>query len=65
MDLPTWSKLKLRKNIKVIRSDNGPKFLLKAFYEENGILHQRRYVSTPQQNARVERRHQHIMNTGL
>ena len=38
------------KKVKSIRSDNGPEFLLKEFYVEKGILHQRSCVYTPQQN---------------
>jgi len=50
------------KKVKSIRSGNGPEFLLQKFYVERGILHQRSCVYTPQQNGRVERRHQHILN---
>ena len=49
---------------KVLRSDNGPEFDLPSFYHSKGILHQRFCVETPQQNARVERKHQHILNVG-
>jgi len=38
------------KKVKSIRSDNGPEFLLKEFYAEKGILHQRSCVYTAQQN---------------
>ena len=48
--------------IKTIRSDNGAKFLLKEFFQPNGILHQLSCVDTPQQNAIVKRKHQHILN---
>ena len=44
-------------SIKVIRSDNGPKFALSSFYASKGILHQLSCVETPQQNAIVKRKH--------
>ncbi|GAU31058.1 hypothetical protein TSUD_214940 [Trifolium subterraneum] len=55
-------KTQFGKLVKAIRTNNGPEFMLQSFYHEKGILHQKRCVSTPQQNARVERRHQHILN---
>lgn len=55
-------KTQFEKNVKAIKIDNGIEFLLKSFYQENGILHQRNYVITPQQIARIKRKHQHILN---
>src|ERR1044072_4919809 len=48
--------------VKCVRTDNGPEFLLSEYYAKKGILHQRSCVDTPQQNGRVERRHQTILN---
>lgn len=48
--------------VKVVRSDNGLAFALGNFYNAKGILHQISCVETPQQNARVERKHQFILN---
>ena len=45
--------------IKVLRSDNGPKFNMAEFYSNKGVLHQLSCVESPQQNAKVERKHQH------
>ena len=46
---------------KIIRSDNGLEFLLSDFYASQSIIHQKSCVETPQQNGRVERKHQHIL----
>ena len=48
--------------IKFLRSGNGTKFFMKDFFKTKGILHQLTCVDTPQQNAIVERKHQHILN---
>lgn len=49
-------------HVKIVRSDNGPLFIIPQFYASKGILHQTSCVETLQQNARVERKHQHILN---
>lgn len=49
-------------SIKTIRCDNGSEFSLPALYNEYGTLVQYSCVETPQQNARVERKHQHLLN---
>jgi hypothetical protein len=51
--------------IKRLRSDNGTEFTNHAFQgilQQEGILHETSCVGTPQQNARVERKHRHILN---
>ncbi|CAL1375244.1 unnamed protein product [Linum trigynum] len=50
------------KTVKVIRSDQGGEFHMIDFYNAFGIEHQLSCVETPEQNARVERKHQHILN---
>jgi hypothetical protein len=48
--------------VKILRSDNGPEFLsLSKFFLSKGIVHQTSCVGTPQQNGRVERKHQCIL----
>ncbi|CAJ2662780.1 unnamed protein product [Trifolium pratense] len=46
------------------RFDNGPQFNLPHFYASKGIIHQKSCVESPQQNGRVECKHQHLLNVG-
>lgn len=50
------------KRVKIIRSDNGTEFKMGDLCVKKGILHQFNCVETPEQNARVERKHQHILS---
>jgi transposase InsO family protein len=51
------------KQVKTVRSDNGTEFTcMKSYFFEKGIIFQTSCVGTPQQNGRVERKHQHILN---
>lgn len=50
--------------IQQVCSDNGSEFLsnkMQHFFSENGVIHQRSCVSTPQQNGVVERKHRHLL----
>lgn len=56
------------KKIKIFRFDGGGEFMSKQFQtllSENGILHQVSCPFTPKQNGRTERRHRHVVETGL
>ena len=51
------------KQVKILRSDNGTEFTcLKQYFLDHGIIFQTSCTGTPQQNGRVERKHQHILN---
>ncbi|CAN1303399.1 Retrovirus-related Pol polyprotein from transposon RE2 [Linum perenne] len=51
-----------KRKVKVIRSDQGKKFHMTDYFNEQGIIHQMSCVQTPEQNARVERKHENILN---
>jgi transposase InsO family protein len=48
--------------IKSLRLDNGAEFQMKDYFSDQEIIHQLSCVETPQQNAIVERKHQHLLN---
>ena len=58
----TFPKNKYGKNVKIIRSDNGPESCYTDLYNQYGIDHQLSCVETPQQKAIVEIKHQHVLN---
>ncbi|GJR80268.1 retrovirus-related pol polyprotein from transposon TNT 1-94 [Tanacetum coccineum] len=52
------------KHVKTVRSDNALEFVkgpCHSYLTEHGIVHQTSCVDRPQQNARVERKHRHIL----
>jgi hypothetical protein len=48
--------------IKCLRSDNGAEFKMNDYFSDQGTIHQLSCIETPQQNAIVERKHQHLLN---
>ena len=49
--------------VKILRSDNGTEFTcLNRYFLDHGIIFQTSCTGTPQQNGRVKRKHQHILN---
>lgn len=50
------------RTVKTFRSDNGTEFQLQDICNKEGIIHQFSCVETSEQNARVERKHQHILS---
>ncbi|KAC9748329.1 hypothetical protein E3N88_45306 [Mikania micrantha] len=54
--------------IKTFQSDGGTEFTnnrVRKLFEQNGTFHRMSCPYTPQQNGRVERKHRHIVETGL
>lgn len=52
------------RNVKIIRTDNGTEFVnaeCSILFQDYGILYQRTYVYTSQQNGIAERKHIHIL----
>ena len=57
---------RFQKPIKTLYSDNGGEFIeLKSYFSHHGITHYTTAPYTPQQNGVSERRHRHIVETGL
>ena len=50
------------KSVKVFRLDNAKELLLGEFFANKRVIHQFSCVERPQQNAVVERKHQHLLN---
>ena len=54
--------------LKTIRTDGGGEFSSKifaSFLQQKGIFHQQTCPHTPEQNGVVERKHRHLVETGL
>src|SRR4051812_12443026 len=62
INLIKMAEVKHQTNLKCVRSDNGPEFVMPNFYAAKGIFHQTSCVKSPQQNGRVERKYQDILN---
>ena len=50
------------REVKCIRIDNAKELVFIDFLNLHGVLHQFSCVDKPQQNAVVERKHQHLLN---
>ncbi|XP_015960841.1 uncharacterized protein LOC107484813 [Arachis duranensis] len=55
-------KTQFSKKIKCFRSDNAKELAATDFLQEKGVLHHFSCPYRPQQNAVVERKHQHLLN---
>lgn len=58
----TFVQTQFGKPIKQLRSDNAKELQLEEFLKEQGTLHQFSCPYQPEQNAVVERKHQHLLN---
>ncbi|KAK9078295.1 hypothetical protein SSX86_002352 [Deinandra increscens subsp. villosa] len=64
----TFAQTQFSRKIKIFQSDGGTEFInskVREIFEANGTLHRTSCPYTPQQNGRVERKHRHIVETGL
>jgi len=46
--------------VKVVKSDNGPEFIMRQFYDDTRIVHQTTCIETPQKNGIVEKKNINI-----
>jgi hypothetical protein len=54
--------------VKIVQSDGGGEFIntvLQNHFAAYGIIHRLSYPGTPEQNSFAERRHRHVVDTGL
>ena len=63
-DFITMIEKQLGKSVKCFHSDNAKELRSTDFFASKDILHHYSCVETPQQNAVVERKHQHLLNVG-
>ncbi|GJW08870.1 zinc finger, CCHC-type containing LTR copia-type gag-polypeptide [Tanacetum coccineum] len=62
------NRLQLSRKIKVFKVNRSTEFVnhtVQKFFEDNGTLHRLSCPYTPQQNGRAERKHRHLVETGL
>ncbi|CAL1397253.1 unnamed protein product [Linum trigynum] len=57
----TYTERQFETPVRRIRSDQGREFQMTDFFQQTGIFHEQSCVETPQQNIKVERKHQHIL----
>ncbi|GJV84934.1 putative RNA-directed DNA polymerase [Tanacetum coccineum] len=57
-----WRKQKF---LQVMESKNVVNHTVRKIFEDNGTLHRLSCPYTPQQNGRAERKHRHLVETGL
>lgn len=64
----TFVQTQFSRKIKTFQSDGGTEFVnhnVRSLFEANGMFHRLSWPYTPQQNGRAERKHRHIVETGL
>lgn len=56
----------LNKSVKMFQTDGGTEYKqLKEFFNKKGIIHRTTCLYTSEQNVIIERKHRHIVETGL